>query len=124
MTMSFCLTAKNLSLTGLSLIDLILRLDESDESERIRGVKDSSDNNETLRGACPERDSSVAALLQNDKGEGLRVTKEKGSRVQGFEGSRVKSSKFKVQSAKFKVQSSKVRRAKVQGSSYKLEPAR
>ena len=35
----FCLTAKNLSLTGLSLIVVILRLGESDESERIREVK-------------------------------------------------------------------------------------
>ncbi len=44
-------------------------------------MEDSSENNEPLRGACPERDSSVASLLQNDKGEGLRVTEEKDSRV-------------------------------------------
>jgi hypothetical protein len=41
---------------------------------RVRGVKGLSENNQTLRRACPERDSSVASLLQNDKGEGLRVT--------------------------------------------------
>ncbi len=29
---------------------------------------------ETLHGACPERDFSVASLLQNDKSEGFRVT--------------------------------------------------
>ena len=117
--MSFCLTAKNLSLTGLSLIDLILRLDESDESERIRGAEGSSDNNETLRGACPERDSSVASLLQNDKGEGLRVTEEKGSRIRGVE-----SKKFKVQSSKLAVQKSEVqkyRSAKVKSAGFKLQ---
>jgi len=43
---------------------------------RVRGVKGLSENNQTLRRACPERDSSVASLLQNDKGEGLRVTED------------------------------------------------
>ena len=38
---------------------VILRLDESDDSERIRGAEGSSDNNETLRQA------------QGDKREGF-----------------------------------------------------
>jgi hypothetical protein len=84
--MSFCLTAKNLSLTGLSLIDLILRLDESDESERIRGAEDSSDNNETLRQAQGDRregfeDSSERAEEQKSEVQKCRRTKVKRAKV-------------------------------------------
>ncbi len=77
----------------LCFYDRILRLGECDESERIRAI--------TKR--------------PFDK---LRVTKEKGSRIQGAES---KSWKFKVGSSKLEVQKSNS--PKVQGSSYKLEPA-
>jgi len=37
-----------------------------------------------LRGACPERDSSVALLPQNDKGKlGVRMTESEGLAMTG-----------------------------------------